>query len=341
MAGPLALVPVHVLVGRGQEVGGVVAALVEGRRGARCRGLPVRQADRRPQRHLVAGHHDVGVEQLGGALDDALGLVRGDVGQEHGELVPGEPGDEIVDAHRPRQPAGRLHQQCVAGEVPELVVDLLELVEVDQHDRALPAVGEHVGEPAREQRPVGDAREGVVRRLVGEGIPSGRQAPEQAAGAQGDEDDGGHRPEHDDLGRHRWPWAASSATTAGVSRAAASRASRRLPLSSSSLRRPGRVTGAAGRLEGAVGRVEADGGQADDGQDVDRADPPRARPGTVQLGRPVGARSATSMTDEGAGEHEHDPSDGVPQRHAWLRARPPAPGTARHLPGGRWPRRAW
>ena len=42
-----------------------------------------------------------------------------------------------------------------------------------------------------------------MRRLVGERISRGRQAPEHAARPQGDEDDGGHRPEHHDLGRHR------------------------------------------------------------------------------------------------------------------------------------------
>ena len=126
----------------------------------------------------MAGHHDVGVEQLGGALDDALGLIRGDVGQEHGELVTGEPGDEVVDAHRPRQPAGHFHQQRVAGEVPELVVDQLELVEVDQHHRASrPSVSTSVSAARNSVRLAMWVR--VVRRLVGEGILRGHQAPER------------------------------------------------------------------------------------------------------------------------------------------------------------------
>jgi hypothetical protein len=90
--------------------------------------------------------------------------------KEDGELVASEPRDRVTRAHRPLEPAPDLLKNRVAGRMAEAVVDGLEIVEIDEHDpdcraaatRALDGVVDSVCE----QRPVGEARHGVVERLV-------------------------------------------------------------------------------------------------------------------------------------------------------------------------------
>ena len=57
---------------------------------------------------------------------------------EHGELVPADACQRVTVGHAPQQPLPHGLQQLVAGRVPEPVVDLLEVVEVqeDQHELA-------------------------------------------------------------------------------------------------------------------------------------------------------------------------------------------------------------
>ena len=73
-------------------------------------------------------------------VDDALGDVLGlddRAGDEDGELVAAEAGDQVVLADDGVQPAGHLDQQLVAGLVPGDVVDGLEPVEVEHQQAAL------------------------------------------------------------------------------------------------------------------------------------------------------------------------------------------------------------
>ena len=73
-------------------------------------------------------------------VDDALGDVLGlgeRTGDEDGELVAAEAGDQVVLADDGVQPAGHLDQQLVAGLVPGDVVDGLEPVEVEHQQAAL------------------------------------------------------------------------------------------------------------------------------------------------------------------------------------------------------------
>jgi hypothetical protein len=79
-------------------------------------------------------------ERLGEGGDDPLGdrhdvALAVEVLAQHDELVTAEARDGVVGPHRHPQPAGGLCQQHVAGGVAQRVVDDLEAVEVDEHDR--------------------------------------------------------------------------------------------------------------------------------------------------------------------------------------------------------------
>ena len=131
------------------------------------------------------------------ALGGALGLDRRRrVLEQHRELVAAEARGEIVLAQRGAQALGDGHEQRVAGGVPERVVDALEVVEVEEHDRRRVVVARERGlDPQREQRAVGEAGERVVARLVRQALlelRDGRQrargltALERAAGVRAD-----------------------------------------------------------------------------------------------------------------------------------------------------------
>ena len=60
-------------------------------------------------------------------------------GQQDAELVAAEPRDHVLLSERRAQALGHLLQQAVAGVVAERVVDLLEVIEVDQHHGRRPA----------------------------------------------------------------------------------------------------------------------------------------------------------------------------------------------------------
>jgi hypothetical protein len=74
-----------------------------------------------------------GVAQTSGDLE--CDLVRGDLRNEHGEFVATESGDRAAGRKRPGQSAPDLHEDIVACVVTHRVVYLLELVQVDKHDR--------------------------------------------------------------------------------------------------------------------------------------------------------------------------------------------------------------
>ena len=96
----------------------------------------------------------------------AARLVGAAVGQQDGELVAAEAGDRGAVAHALAQRVGHLADQLVAGAVAERVVDVLEAVDVEQHDCAARAVAGDVVdvalELALERAPVQQAGQRVV-----------------------------------------------------------------------------------------------------------------------------------------------------------------------------------
>ena len=79
-------------------------------------------------------------------------LVR--LGGEHGELLATQARDDVAGPRRPSQGLGELDQGAVARGVPESIVELLEPIQVEHHDRQRPpAAGralELAGEPTLE-----------------------------------------------------------------------------------------------------------------------------------------------------------------------------------------------
>ena len=160
----VALRHVHGDIGVAEQLLGV------GRRAAR---LDEADADAGAWEHLLAVDLELcleGAQQPGGRV----GSVRevGDAVEEDGELVAAEACDRVGRPDRGAETGCDLPQDAVAGRVAEAVVDGLELVEVDEHDRdrrsgALGA-GERMLDTIREERPVGEVRHGVVEGLVGE-----------------------------------------------------------------------------------------------------------------------------------------------------------------------------
>ncbi len=121
------------------------------------RQLPALQSDRRGQGGQYADR------EVGHLL---LGVGAGGQGDE---LVTAEPGDHLAGAGRAAlQPVGDLDQQPVPRRVPEAVVDRLETVEVEVAQAVAVASGPAEGllQPLEEQRPVGQAGQGVVGGLV-------------------------------------------------------------------------------------------------------------------------------------------------------------------------------
>ena len=71
------------------------------------------------------------------ALGDELrGDVRGAAVEQHDELVAAHPADRVRPAQGARQPGRDRDEQPVAGAVAEGVVDVLEVVEVEEQQRA-------------------------------------------------------------------------------------------------------------------------------------------------------------------------------------------------------------
>ncbi len=94
------------------------------------------------------------LHRLGEGIEEPPGGGHGsvdprDVGQQQGELVAAEPGDGVLVAHAVTHPLRRLAEQLVAGGVAEAVIDALEAIEVDDHDRHRKVVA-----PGVRQRPV-------------------------------------------------------------------------------------------------------------------------------------------------------------------------------------------
>jgi hypothetical protein len=145
--------------------------LVERRGVLRVAGDADAALDRQPQ--------PVEDDRLGEHLEQPAGqdvrvLGRREAAEQHGELVPAEPADRVGLRSRLGDAVRDLGEQHVPGGVPERVVDLLEVVEVDDQQRALragPRGGGHGRDrPVLQQAPVAQAGERVVRGLEGHGL---------------------------------------------------------------------------------------------------------------------------------------------------------------------------
>ena len=160
---PEVLVPVHVGIGRAQELfGHRVAVGVHGHAHAG----PDPDAARLEREGLVeAAEQPVG--QCGRVV------VARHAREEDGELVPAEPADGVVGTDRRAEPLRHLPQQLVARRVPQGVVDLLEPVEVAEEDGHV-LLGSRRGESClqslEEQHPVGQSGQRVVRGPVTHGL---------------------------------------------------------------------------------------------------------------------------------------------------------------------------
>ena len=92
-----------------------------------------------------------------------------------GEFVAAEPGDRIDAAHDALQALGHRAQQRVADRMAERIVDALEAVEIEEHDRELVAAPERLLHLVLEQHAVRQIGERVVARHVhdlGLGLPA-------------------------------------------------------------------------------------------------------------------------------------------------------------------------
>ena len=106
------------------------------------------------------------LEGLGQRAQDPIGRGARLVGrcllEQEGELVAAEPADAVLRPRHRAEPGTHQPQQLVAGGVPEGVVDVLELVEVDEEHRdahgRVPATNEGVRQAIGEEDAVRQAR---------------------------------------------------------------------------------------------------------------------------------------------------------------------------------------
>ena len=129
-----------------------------------------RQADADPDRQRKPVDDDRPGE-LGAELLDHRDRrrFRADVGDQHGELVTTEPGDDSSLWCRSGELIGDPDQDHVTGLVTETIVDLLETVEIQQQDNAANVVGvrrQETGEVIVERASIEQVGEPVVVGLV-------------------------------------------------------------------------------------------------------------------------------------------------------------------------------
>ena len=72
-------------------------------------------------------------EQPFGNRHGVFGVLH--VFEQHHELVAAEPAEDVVGSQQRAQPLGESDQHLVARRVAEAVVDDLEVVQVEEHDR--------------------------------------------------------------------------------------------------------------------------------------------------------------------------------------------------------------
>ena len=105
---------------------------------------------------------------------------RPDVGQEDRELVATQAGHDVVVAQRAAQPLGHLLEQLVPAVVAERVVDVLEPVDVQEHEPdaapGLLRLEDRAPHPLRQHAPV---------RQTGQGVQQGQPRVLQGASPAG------------------------------------------------------------------------------------------------------------------------------------------------------------
>jgi len=136
--------------------------------------LPVGKRD--PDR---GGHENLAVVERDGCAqifahgfgegDDALGVALRN--QDQRILITGKPRQRVLRLQQPPQAARQGQQDRIADRNPERIVDLLEAVEIDQHDgRPDSGVGlgqrEHALETIEEQLAIGQPGQIVVDRVM-------------------------------------------------------------------------------------------------------------------------------------------------------------------------------
>ena len=121
--------------------------------------------------HFLAFEHDRRTDGILDAVQDVQRVAQPTVvAEDEHEFVAAVAGDGVRIAQAGFQPAGDFDQQFVAGAMTEAVVDELEVVEIDESQRALgrPPLRQtqHLLQTVLQQVPVGQAGERIVRRLV-------------------------------------------------------------------------------------------------------------------------------------------------------------------------------
>ena len=132
----------------------------------------------------------------GEAARDALGRRGIGAGQRQGELLAPDAPEEVAVAQVPARHVDERPQRRVPGRVAVLVVDLLEVVEVEQHEGQPVAAIEEDAQLVLERPAVRDARQAVapgrVLQAAGDVVQAGDERVERLAQEPHDE-----RGEHD------------------------------------------------------------------------------------------------------------------------------------------------
>ena len=118
-------------------------------------------------------------------------------GQQHGELVTAEPGHQVGGSGGFLEPPRDLHQHPVAGQMAEVVVDLLEPVQVDQQQRH------------------GLVRAAQLRRADSAAAPAGSPGSPPRSTGRCRPTRSGWRPRSSRIGRPPWPAPAAATALAG------------------------------------------------------------------------------------------------------------------------------
>src|SRR5262245_59831002 len=129
--------------------------------------LPVGSSHSATDRNVQATTGNQVAQLLAEARGDEVALAWAGVLEEHDELVGAVTGDEIRGACRFHQGIGDRPQDVVADGVAEPIVDRVEMVDVEQHQKETALAAARTGGDARveiEERPAaGQARQSIGR----------------------------------------------------------------------------------------------------------------------------------------------------------------------------------
>ena len=138
--------------------------------------IPMRRADE----PLAATHRERRAQVGADPVGDPAGVVGvDDRVEDDPELVAAEARDGVARSERADQPLTDGDQQAVADGVPDALVDDLEPVQVEEHDRDRrggPGVGRRQGvtDPVGQQLAVREAGDRVVQRAAPSGVEQAR-----------------------------------------------------------------------------------------------------------------------------------------------------------------------